>query len=175
MYVSIDSMVLGGFKNGKKHGTWTFFEDISNYNIGKVEEYWFGELISTSNSIIQNERSFEKNDSIIEYSFGPIVKFVLSKIIKHDPNYFFFCELEKDCNSSTTLTFYKLLKTDEVNQIDKFCSLSNRFILLDNLNIPVISEYDREFSNLNWVITHSFYSINLDKFNRIVEVIKNNH
>ncbi len=171
LFNSANNKIHGGFKNELKHGTWTYSDDTSHYNIIKVEKYWFGELINTNNSNIEIEDHFEKSDSIIEYYFGPTVKHILSKTLISDTTSYFYCELEKECDSNTKLIFYKLKKLKEMDQIDKFCSLTNRYIRLNSFNIPVISRYDREFANLNWNLSGDNCMLILDESDRIIEMI----
>jgi len=172
-FISIDNKIHGGFKNGLRHGTWTFSDDTMHYNYTKIEDYWFGELVRTRNSLFYHPGNFEKNDSIIEYFFGPTTKFVLSRIIIPDSGYYYYCELEKNCDTITTLIFHKLkMGNNNKSAVDNFCSLTNRFIVLDSINIPVVSQYDREFANLGWVFTGCYCIMTLDKHNRITELIK---
>lgn len=172
-FVSTDNKIHGGFKNGLEHGTWTYSADTMHFDIIKLEDYWFGDLVRESNSLIYEPENFEKNDSIIEYFFDPTIKFILSKTLVPDSSHFYYCELEKNCDSVVKLVFHKInVKHKNESKIDNFCFLTNRFIVLDSLNIPIVTQYDREFGNLGWVFTGCYLSMTLDKHNRIMELIK---
>ena len=168
-YLSSNRKIEGGFKNGLKHGSWTYYSD--SMQAVKFEEYWLGELISTTNKEFTKDKMFNESDSIIEYNFGVTFKHVLSKVIKPDFGYYFYCELDDNFNDSLTLlNIHKLKIPENGDDIYKFSLLTNRYIILDSLRIPILTSIDRKFAKFNWVFTGCDYWILLDKFNRIIEI-----
>ncbi len=169
---SNDSTIIGGFRNGQKHGVWSYYKEDAFDKLKKIEVYWFGELVYEDTTDIQKCRMFNVNDTIVEYSLNPTFYFVLKKNIKIDSNQYYYCELSRDTDGNSEWAFYKINKTQIQNEIDNFCKLTNRFIILEGLRIPVITQFDRDFAHIGWCFTSYDFKILLNPNGLIINVYK---
>jgi hypothetical protein len=160
------------YKNGLKHGAWEYRSEQDSKKIIKYEEYWFEELVRADTTNIYHFPMFEILDSAIEYTFTPTIKFVLSKLLIPDSLHYFYCEINQDNNYNTELHFFKIKITEKEDLIDHFCSLTNRYIILESMEIPIILKSDRDFANLGWIITGGYCSMVIDKKQRVLEIEK---
>jgi hypothetical protein len=171
-YHNENHTIWKSYKNGLKHGAWEYRSEQDSGKIINYEEYWFGELVRKDTTNIYHSSMFGISDSSIEYTFTPTIKFVLSKILIPDSLHYFYCEINQDKNYNTELYFYKMKGMKEENLISHFCSLTNRYIILETMEIPIILEHDQDFANLGWVISGAFCKMVIDKNKRILEIEK---
>ena len=171
IYRNENSTIMGGFKNGLKHGAWDYRSDKDFNKVINYEVYWFGELVRADTTNIYHYPMFDIKDSVIEYSFGYTVNFIIEKLIKPESGNYYFCELKVDMTNNTELQFYKKEKAYKEDQVDKLCEMTNRYIILENQKIPIITYYDRRFASLGWTREYEFKVV-LDTKNRILEIYK---
>lgn len=172
IYHNENYTITGGYKNGLKHGAWEYRSDTDTQKIIKYQEYWFGKLVRVDSTNIYHSPMFDLKDSIIEYAFGPTVNHVINKLLLPEIGNYFYCELRNYQNRNTVLTFYKKEVTIDTDIIDKFCAMTNRYIIHDNLQIQIITEYDRKFAHLGWTREYNSEII-LDSNGLIIEIRKN--
>ncbi len=148
----------GGYKNGLKHGYWTYYKKNSFYKFEKAEIYWFGELVYQDTNEILYSNMFHKNDTIIQYNISHTVNYVLEQTIEFEPNeYFIYCELHYDDDENCILFFHKLKRNDKPDNIENFSKISNRGIIVNGNFIPVMLPSDRKFAFIGWVFTGNPY------------------
>lgn len=169
IYHNEDYTITGGFRNGLKHGSWDYRADNDHNKVIKYEEYWFGELVRTDTTNIYRYPMFDQKDSVIEYAFSPTVKFIIEKLLLSKPDKNYCCEIHIEENKNISLEFYHYVQTKELNLVEKFCLMTNRYIILDHNRIPVITEYDRKFAHLGWV-TGLKFEIIMDSKELILEI-----
>ena len=169
IYHNENYTVWESYKNGLKHGAWEYRSEKDPEKILKYEEYWFGELVRTDTTNIYRSPMFDLTDSIIVYSFGPTVTFVIEKMLIIEPEKYYFCELSINNENNTQLEFYKKEITQKPDKIDKLCKITNRRIILKNLQIPIITDYDRNFAHLGWTRDFEFEII-LNSKDLILEI-----
>ncbi len=171
-YHNEDYSIWECYKNGLKHGAWEYRSESDSKKIIKYEEYWLGELVRTDTTNIYHFSMFEISDTVVEYSFTPTIKFVLSKILIPDSLHYFYCEINQDNSSNTELHFFKIKRINEENLINHFCSLTNRYIILESIEVPIMLKFDRTFANLGWIITGEYCKMVIDRKQRILEIEK---
>jgi len=160
------------YKKGLKHGAWEYRSENDPNRIIKYEEYWFGELVRTDTTNIYHFPMFEISDSLIEYNFTPTIRFVLSKILIPDSLYHYYCELNQDINNNTELNIYRIKRTNDKNPITHLCSLTNRYLILEAIEIPIILKIDKDFINLGQNVSGVFCKMIIDEKQRILEIEK---
>lgn len=160
------------YKNGLKHGAWEYRSENDPNKIVKYEVYWFGDLVRTDTTNIYRHPMFEISDTLIEYDFTPTIRYVLSKILIPDSLNHFYCEINQDINSYTELIFYKIKKTNEKSSITHLCSLTNRYLILESIEIPIILKLDKDFVHLGQTPSGVYFKMIIDEKKRILEIEK---
>lgn len=161
--------IWGSYKNGLKHGSWEYRSEIDSQKIVKYEEYWFGELVRTDTTNIYHYPMFNINDSIIEYVLSPTLKFVLGKLLIQNSLYYYHCNIRKANNGNTNLYLYQRKKIEN-DIIKHFCELTNRYIVIDSMKIPIILGIDYEYAHMGKTASGAYYRILIDKNKRILEI-----
>ncbi len=160
------------YKNGHKHGAWEIRSENDPNKIVKYEEYWFGELVRVDTTNIYHFPMFEISDTLIEYHFTPTIRFVLSKILIPDSLYHYYCELSQDFNNNTELNIKRIKRTNEKSSITHLCSMTNRYLILESIEIPIVLEIDKDFINLGQIVSGLYCKMIIDEKQRIIEIEK---
>ena len=93
---------------------------------------------------------------MVEYAFKPTVKFVIQKLLSSKPEENYYCEIEIKETGNISLAFYHRIQRKEHDLVDRFCSITNRYMIIEHQSIPIITEYDRKFAHLGWTIGFDF-------------------
>jgi len=170
-YHNKDFTIWKSYKNGLKHGGWEYRSKQDLNSISKYEYYWFDELVFEDTTNIYCYPMFHFTDTLIEYSFGPVVDFVISKHLVQEAGEHYICKLSINKLDQTELLFFIQANEGKNNNLDQLLRLTNRYLILEKQNIPIISDYDFRFANLGWTINYDF-KIVLNSKNLILEIYK---